>query len=660
MRLILTLLLVLFCTSSTFCAIDIENVTFGYNDGYKQGKWVPLNILVRSQNELTAFSGELIVEVRNLLSDDPLYKYATPLQLSKTDRKQTKLNIYCPKTTIKLYIHLVRIKANGNESETIRSKPINTQEFLTSKPIENKDYFLLALTPNGDRLEKLIDKKQLNDGDTGIHVQYLPNTNAMPMKWIGYNTVDVFLIREVSLTERRVSKQQQTALLEWVQSGGTLVFSGGSNFRYLKGSFIEKLLPVELIGEETFTKVPSILKTHFGINTEDKTSGVNISDYSVTKFKNIHFEPKAGCKTLLESDDRILIARRYFGKGQIICFSFDYNAPPFSELHEGEIFWRWFLKTYGKTPIFHSDKYALFRQHEDKLQKQFMSKMPTQVPFIKSLAIILPIYLLCLGGLHLFMGKRSISPQNRNRIFWIGGIIFVLVSITAITVGRAILPKIIQNDSLSIVSFYPEQNKAELQSFVSLRTTARINTSLKLAQDTFIRPLKTEENTNSPEFFQGSPFQLQEVLIEPWKPTTFVYKSIIPLNLKWSQVQIENSWRIIGDQATYIGSATLGSRETWNTDSLSETVTKIPSNQGLNGIRKAFAHILQSEGLLQYLTYSNSHTPIDRTQNRPVLIGWMSGLNKLLSMYPLMSSQNIISNNETLVIMYLENTNIEL
>lgn len=659
MRLILTLYLVLFLTSSAFCSIDIEDVTFGFNDGYKQGKWVPLSVLVRSQNELTTFKGELRVEVRNLFSDDPLYKYATPLQLSKTDRKQTKLNIYCPKTTIKLSIHLVRTKANGSELETINSKPIKTQEFFPSTPIENKDYFLLALTPNGDKLERLIDEKQLND-DTGIHVQYLPNTNAMPMKWIGYNSVDVFVIREVSLTERRVSKQQQTALLEWVQSGGTLVFSGGSNFRYLKGSFIEDLLPVELIGEETFTNISSILELHFGINTETKTSVSNISDNSVTKFKSIYFEPKSGCDTLISSEDRILIARRYFGNGQIICFSFDYNAPPFSDVHEGEMFWRWFLKTYGKSPIFHSDKYALFRQHEDKLQKQFMSKMPTQVPLIKSLAIILPIYLLCLGGLHLFLGKRSLSPQNRNRIFWIGGIIFVLVSITAITVGRAILPKKIQTDRLSILSIYAEQDKAKLQSFVSLRTTARINTSIKLAQDTFIRPLKTEESTNSPEFFQGSPFQLQEVLIEPWKPTTFVYKSIIPLNLKWSQVQIENTWRIIGDQATYIGNATLGSRETWNTESLSETVTKIPSNQGLNGIRKAFAHILQSEGLLQYLIYSNSHTPIDSTQNRPVLIGWMSGLNKLLSMNPLMSSQNISSNNETLVIMYLKNTNIQL
>ena len=108
----------------------------------------------------------------------------------------------------------------------------------------------------------------------------------MPTRWIGYNAVDLVVIREVSLTERRVSKQQQAALLDWVQRGGTLVVSGGSNFRNLRDSFIEQFLPVKLIQEEIIDKVPSTLQQQFGFGTKDN---------AISTFKSIKLEPKPEC-----------------------------------------------------------------------------------------------------------------------------------------------------------------------------------------------------------------------------------------------------------------------------------------------------------------------------------------------------------------------------
>jgi len=92
----------LFAVSVAFSAVEFEHVTFGFNGGYKAGKWAPLNVTVRSQNEPATFTGELTVEVRNVFSGALIQRYATPLQLSTTDRRQKHLYVYCPKIATKL------------------------------------------------------------------------------------------------------------------------------------------------------------------------------------------------------------------------------------------------------------------------------------------------------------------------------------------------------------------------------------------------------------------------------------------------------------------------------------------------------------------------------------------------------------------------------
>ncbi|RKU20117.1 hypothetical protein C6501_00575 [Candidatus Poribacteria bacterium] len=643
-----TVFLSFLVVSSAFCAVDIQDVTFGFNNGYKAGKWAPLNVTVRSQHEPSTFNGELAVEVRNLYSDKPIHRYAIPLQLSKTDLKHKKLYIYCPQNAIKLFIQVVRTR--GNDKEIIYSEPIATQELSLTAPIENKDYFVLVLAPSGDKLQKFIDKKQLDDDDAQAHIRYLPNSNAMPTRWIGYSAVDLMVIREVSLTERRISKQRQIALLEWVQRGGTLIVPGGANFRYLKDSFIEQYLPVKLVREETINKVPTSLQQQFGLNTP-----TNKEDLGSSSFKNIHFEPNPECHTLLGTDEQIYIAKRNFGSGQIISFAFDYNAPPFSDLKAGETFWRWLLKTHGKSPRLFADKYAPFRQHEDKIHKQFLSKMPTQIPLIKFLAVVLPIYLFSFGGFLLYFGKHRRSPQKRIRSYWIGGVIFVFVSVGAIGIARAVLPEKIETDRFSILSIYPEQKNAHLQSYISFRTTARTKTSIALVQNTFIRPLSNESVAKPPQFFQGSPFQLQEISLEPWFPSTYVKETFFPLDTQQSQITLENAWRITGEEAAYLGTVTLGSSDLWSSETSSKTINKVPPDEELDGTRKAFAQILQREGLLQYLLKPENALAINKIQIRTVLMGWTSQLEQVSTNVPLMlADENVTVNDETLVIMYLD------
>ena len=93
----IVLFLSLFVVSVAAGAAEIEDVTFGFNGHYKTGTWVPLRITVRSQDQLTAFIGELVVEVRSYASETPIERYASGLQLSPIAARKKNFYIYCPK-----------------------------------------------------------------------------------------------------------------------------------------------------------------------------------------------------------------------------------------------------------------------------------------------------------------------------------------------------------------------------------------------------------------------------------------------------------------------------------------------------------------------------------------------------------------------------------
>ena len=652
------LLLFLIAVSPTFSEIVFEDVSLGFNDGYKKRKWAPLNIIIRSQNEPNTFTGKLTVEVRNFNSDEPIYQYATPLQLSKTDRKHKRLYIYCPNNRIKLIAQLVPRDGSEQGIHAPNSDPLVKYELTPQTPIKNRDYFVLVLAPSGDKIAKFADRKQLNldetqDVDeTHAHVRYLPNSRAMPTQWSGYSAVDLLIIRDVSLIDRRISSSQQNALLNWVQHGGTLLLSGGGNYQYLQGSFLEQYLPVKLIRDETKDSVPPILKQQFGLDTTSQPNDV------YTPYKNIYFEPQKGCQTLVGTDDQIYIAKRNFGSGQIICLSFDYNAPPFSNLKAGETFWRWLLTTHGKSPKRFADKYAPFRQHEEKINKQFLSKMPTQVPLIKLLAIILPLYLIGCGGIVFYVGRRSSSPRKRMRRYWIGTLIIVLVSVSAIGLARVVLPKDVEIDLFSILTIYPEnQNVPSLlcsQTYISLRSFAFTETSVTLYQDDVIRPLLNEGRTQPAEFYRNTQAYLEDIIVEPWSPSTYVYDLFFTADSQLKEMTLENTWIIKGEKAVNLGTITIGKDNKLPQEPLNEIVKKIPPTEELAGKREKFAKILQQEGLFLYLSKPENLLNTDDIKTQTVLIGWHPTATPIIQE----GSKKTVES-ETFVIMYLDENDIQ-
>ena len=622
------LFLSLFIVSVAFGAVEIEHVAFGFNEGYKTGTWAPLTITVQGQETFGVPDQRILaVDVRSFSSNTPIQRYVTPLAGSQ----RKNFYIYCPKNATELVIELVSAPESGNTVSQDKMRRV-MQEIALPTPLTRKDFLVLVFAPNGDKLKRFIDKKQLAaHGDARVLMAY---PTALPRDWIGYSAADVLIIREKVLTERRISKAQQAAMLDWVQRGGTLIVSGGGNYKYLRGSFIEPFLPVKLKAPVQTETIPAALHKQLGFESLGRNK---------VRFELIPFSPKPGCETLIGTTEQIYAAKRNFGDGQIVCLAFDYNAPPFIEKSEqqgGETFWIRLLSRHGKSPRHLADRHALALQHEERIYQHFSSTSvkgePTQVPFIKLLVIALPIYLLSFGGFLLYFGKS----KRKARTYWIGGLLLVLLSLSTIAGARNVLPNSVTANRLSILSIYPDRKRAHLQSYVALRATARAEISIDLIKGGFIRHQETENPQKIGTLIQDSRIQLRDLPVAPWHPTTYVQETFLDVQ-EFPRI-LENAWHVTGEEMTYLGNVTLDTElaPEFSTAGLRRRVTPaMPPAKDLSGTRKWFAQILRQEQVLRYLA---PETPVHLSS---YLIGWTSeGFTDMAV------SGNVSINNETLVI----------
>ena len=625
----------LFFVSVAFGVAEAADVDFGFNDRYKTGTWAPLRITIESKDQPTPFIGDLVVDVRSFSSDTHIERYATELRLRTTEKKEKTFYIYCPKNAAQLVVQLVPRTSSKNTALRNR-QPSVIQEVPLQTPLSRKDYLVLVLTESGDKLKRFIDKKQLAGSDGAqVYVENLQNSTWLPQDWIGYNAVDVLVIRKTVLTERRISKAQQTALLDWVQRGGTLILSGGNSFSILQGSFVEPFLPVELKSLQKTDRLPDTVREKLGFQGLDANS---------TVFERIQFVPKVGCETLIGTEKHIYVAKRKLGDGQIICLAFDYNTPPFSEQQVGETFWHGLLSRYGKSARHFIDQYALVLQHEEKIHEEFLSTSAKTgligVPIVKLLFIVLPIYLLSFAGV-LFYFRKS---KQKIRSYWIGGCVLVLLSVSTIAAARNVLPNSITADRLSILSVYPERQRAHLLSYTSVRATTRAETSIGYTKDSFIRHQEVEDSRVEHRqkigtLFQDSQVQLRELLVGPWYPTTYVKE--VFLDVSELPRTLENAWYVTGREMTYLGNITLGAEPELSTATPQLPITpQLLPDKELNGKRKWFARILRQEYVLRHLeAEAEASLP-------PYLIGWTSQGN----LTNIVVDGNVKTDDETLVI----------
>ena len=616
---IVTLFFIL-SVSSAFSAIEFESVELGFDKVYKRERWAPLQVVVTSRNE--DFNGEISVEVRNIFSDELIQTYVTPLSLTRTDRQRRVIHVFLPGVSSQLSIKLV------SHAGQVRVP----QELTPELPKSLADLMILALTPSRDLLSRW-DGKQIGDKEKGHAFVAYTDFKGLPVHWQGYDSVDFFVIRGVSLVERRISKRQQQALLDWIQRGGTLLVSGGVDLRQLRGSFLEPFLPVELGDLRRATQLPESMQ-RFGFAAD-------------SPFDLIEFKSKPGTIPLAGDGDQIYIAKRFLGGGQIISLGFDYNAPPFSDSSGAEAFWKWMLGVEGRTPRHTEARYETNRRHAEKIQTILTTVPSAQAPLIWLLFVFLVVYALGFGVLIWRGGK------GKPRLYWGGGIVLAGLFLCGAILPRHFVASPVSVNRFSILSVYPSTNRAHLQTYIGIIASASVETSIQFQERTFIRPL-TGTATPPLQLVEPEGTQdfstLRQAALDPWITRAYFAETFIdfPVDLTWERgtrtdriehrlpYTLENAWLI--DQGKYPHIGTIPPATAVEIAENPKRYNRSPLSQALVGDRKAFMGVLIGEVVLRYLAQETS----------PKLVGWTQTSPLSMSM-----DHPVNAVDETLVILYL-------
>ena len=635
----LNVIICLFLTTvpSAFGVIAIESIEFGFDGYYKRGRWAPLQLLVVSENEHDSFVGELEVEVTNLLSGETIQNYSTPVTLTRTDRRRYTLHVFQPGTSTKMMVSIVNHEGQVKVA----------REIIPDFPKETKDLFILALTPPGH--DVLYDWHGLqfdSSEETRTFVLHPASQKHLPLNWIGYDSIDLVVIRGVSLTANRISTTQQSALLDWVRNGGTLLISGGNNLQYLRDSFLAPLLPVYLGELQTASHLPESLAGLGG----HSDFPINLIDFKLRDYAEIL---SIGSGTVLGNGSHpILASRRLYGSGQIVCLAFDYNAVTAAQSLKSRPLRAQFLTSIGKSPRHLDDRYEPYRRDTEKIHAVFKSLPSGRAPLLRMLSLFLLVCLLSVGGYTWWVGKNA----ERTKHYWIGGFLIIVFFSCAAVLPRHVLSIPVSVSRYSLLSVYSEDSRAHLQTYIGAIASADSKSSFLLESGTYVSPL-TKTSTPPLHLVESKSGQICKTDLSAWQTRTYSIESFFdfpapPSRAEWALTKnqdekltrvkhhlpdvLENAGVVYNGKYVHLGAIDPNTTVSLEGDFV--PVKRLPSLQDLDGDRKQFAQILAGEGTLQYLAEDEV----------PKLVGWMN--QSFLSMK---FDQPVEAIDETFVIIYL-------
>ena len=300
------------------------------NGEYVPGTWVPLRLMLANDTD-RAIDGQVEATVPGADGD---YHVVTRVTMPANSRFRTA--VYAPLAM------LAKPGADGLAS--------NVGIFKWTEAGANLAQTDLLLRPNGDD-DAAVDRSVIvafsGDGPEADAPSYdayelrkpIGETLGLataplwsiaaaeaPVHPAGYDAARVVLFNGYGPNE--FSVPQREALLTFVRSGGTLAVVGPAGAADVRGTWLEPLLPVQIVGTRLASKVgttggPVALREPVQIAEAVATGDADVT----TVWRDAHY---------------VHAAHRPLGLGRIVFTSFPVNAPRFDATAEGEamrLFW---------------------------------------------------------------------------------------------------------------------------------------------------------------------------------------------------------------------------------------------------------------------------------------------------------------------------------
>ena len=302
------------------------SISVGIDGKAKYGEGAPVSITI--ENSGSAFSGDLVVEIP--------YSYslgtgeAIPLDIGAGETKTVSLiaqrmgnsgGMYGPSMPKTIFL----FEGGWQKGKELEHK--GAQQITAT--LHNEDaVFTVLFTDNIDRLASIKNVRFPNTSTTQVIDASKVGAGAFPKEEAGWGAANFIVIDEYPIAD--LSASQQEALLNWVRSGGILVFGGTDNSNAEAGIFAD-YLPLQLKG--TTEMSTEALNSWSGVETFDGTIPAHSTELN----------PAA--QPLFEDEQNVLAAYQQVGQGLVMQTAFSVGDEPLVKMEGMTAFWQKMLET---------------------------------------------------------------------------------------------------------------------------------------------------------------------------------------------------------------------------------------------------------------------------------------------------------------------------
>lgn len=427
LQLLIILLFYIFLNYS-YAELNVQ-VFPGFGAYQKNNHWLALNVILSNEGD------ELECVISVYIQDKKVY--SVPVALHKKSRKS--VNLYVPPQKFYRNATIVIDDISGKNilKKDISINKISERDKLIIVIEQDDNVPVFPINTNVANRDSEKFSSDLNTDTENIYVSY-STVGLLPICWKGYDSVDIVVIGNISAAE--FSQDQRIALVDWVCGGGTLVVSGGSNSHNIKGTFVEKLLPVKLGNIQVLKSLDSLSK-QFGYDINVFTSVIIASS-----------ELTDGGKTIVTADnDEIIIAEKSIGSGRCVFLAYNYLDPAFRS---------WKGNRFLLDKIL-PNKVVQRPDISNDLKKLFSINVLPVFASHRSIGLFLLIYVICFSSAFIFSRRGKLS-------YLVTPIIIVLFIIGSIGFNYAKEKrKIILND-FSIIEIFTNYKRLKINSYFTL------------------------------------------------------------------------------------------------------------------------------------------------------------------------------------------------
>ncbi|MCM3638035.1 hypothetical protein M3152_09875 [Sporosarcina luteola] len=389
-------------------------VTAGFDGKAKYGKGAPITVEVEN-NGTTAFTGDMVIDTQQSYESGVGEVFPVDIQAGETktvtfiNQKMFDFNMYGMNAKSIFFY-----EGGWRKGKEIDHK--GTQQ-ITVAMYHDDTKIMTAFTDNIDRLSALKGMRLTNFPSTQMIDASKIAALKLPEEAAGWGPTDIIIVDEYPIAD--MSAVEQEAILNWVRSGGIIIFGGSDHLAAESGIFAEHL-PLTLNGTKTIS--PEAFNEW--TSREDFDKEITIASAALNP----------DSKAVYSKGSDILAASKPLGKGLVMQTAFSIGDEPFSKMHGAAAVWKNLLDTSSQAVIagsmmpYYNDPMESLRWTIGNSNELFPS-FKVSAPFL--FGVIIFYIIIIIPVLYIVLKRKD----KREHAWWIIPAISVGVSVFIFAYG---------------------------------------------------------------------------------------------------------------------------------------------------------------------------------------------------------------------------------